>query len=164
MNLLLHLIPGSCFNSACTTLCGKNWKPMHFSPPTKRCLKVKKCPVCRSEVKGRKDKIYCSDTCKSSYQYERRAKTESFYLQVDRQLKINRKILKRYNQTGYTTLRKEALVEQGFNPKYFTHYWKNQNGEVYLFCFDFGFLEIERQGKRKYLLVEWQSYMENNNH
>lgn len=120
---------------------------------------MKKCPVCNSEVKGRKDKTYCSESCKSSHQYERRTKEESFFLQVDRQLKINRKILKRYNQTGYTTLRKEVLLEHGFNPRYFTHYWKNQKGQVYLFCFDFGFLEVEQNGKKKYLLVEWQDYM-----
>lgn len=121
---------------------------------------MKKCPVCNADVKGRKDKIYCSETCKSSHQYEKRTKSESFYLQVDRQLKINRKILKRYNQTGYTTLRKEVLLQQGFDPRFFTHYWKNQKGQVYLFCFDYGFLEIERQGNKKYLLVEWQAYME----
>ena len=121
---------------------------------------MKKCPVCKAEVKGRKDKIYCSESCKSSHQYEIRTKNESFYLKVERQLKTNRKILKRYNQTGYTTLRKEVLLQQGFDPRYFTHYWKNQKGQVYLFCFDFGFLEIEREGIKKYLLVEWQAYME----
>lgn len=121
---------------------------------------MKRCPVCKTEVKGRADKIYCSQTCKSSHQYESRTMKESFFLQVDRQLKTNRKILKRYNQTGYTTLRKKVLLELGFNPRYFTHYWKNQKGQVYLFCYDFGFLEIEQQGKKKYLLVEWQHYME----
>lgn len=121
---------------------------------------MKRCPVCKTEVKGRTDKIYCSETCKSSHQYESRTIKESFFLQVDRQLKTNRKILKRYNQTGYTTLRKKVLLELGFNPRYFTHYWKNQKGQVYLFCYDFGFLEIEQQGKKKYLLVEWQNYME----
>lgn len=121
---------------------------------------MKKCPVCNADVKGRKDKIYCSETCKSSHQYENRTKNESFYLHVDRQLKINRKILKRYNHTGYTTLRKEVLLQQGFDPRFFTHYWKNQKGQVYLFCFDYGFLEIKREGNKKYLLVEWQAYME----
>lgn len=121
---------------------------------------MKKCPVCKADVKGRKDKIYCSATCKSSSQYEQRAEKESFFIYVEKQLKTNRKILKRYNQTGYTTLRKEVLLQQGFNPNYFTHYWKNKKAQVYLFCFDYGFLEIEREGKKKYILVEWQQYME----
>jgi predicted nucleic acid-binding Zn ribbon protein len=121
---------------------------------------MRNCPVCNSEVKGRKDKIYCSESCKSSQQYEKRTASDSFFFRVERQLKNNRKILKRYNLTGYTTLRKEVLIEEGFNPHFFTHYWKNNKGQVYLFCFDYGFMEIEQQGKKKYLLVEWQGYME----
>ncbi len=120
---------------------------------------MKTCPTCGDVIKGRRDKIYCSVKCKSAAQYESRMVHEKFFLDVDKQLKINRKILKRYNQSGFTTLRKEKLIKAGFNPKYFTHYWKNQKRQVYLFCYDFGFLEIEQQGKKKYLLVEWQDYM-----
>ncbi|MDH5399051.1 MAG: hypothetical protein OEX02_12950 [Cyclobacteriaceae bacterium] len=83
---------------------------------------------------------------------------EQFYFEVDKQLKTNRKILKKYNQSGFTTLRKEKLHEEGFNPRFFTHYWKNSKGQVYLFCYDYGFLDLHDQ-KDKYLIVEWQEYM-----
>lgn len=119
----------------------------------------KRCPSCSAEVKGRSDKIFCSTQCKSVSQYTRRITRETFYFQVDKQLKINRKILKKYNQKGYTTLRKEVLLQNGFNPRFFTHYWKNQKGQVYLFCYDYGFLEIKKENTKKYLLVEWQEYM-----
>lgn len=56
-------------------------------------------------------------------------------------------------------VRKDALIEDGFNPKFFTHYWKNQKGDVYLFCFEFGFLEKKEEEKNKYVLVQWQEYM-----
>lgn len=118
------------------------------------------CPTCGETIKGRKDKIYCSSTCRSAAQYENRLLKEEFYLQVDKQLKTNRKILKHYNKSGFTTLRKEKLLEDGFNPKFFTHYWKNQKGQVYLFCYEFGFLSLEENGKEKYLLVTWQEYMQ----
>lgn len=120
---------------------------------------MKTCPTCGDIIKGRKDKIYCSANCKSAAQYESRLVKEKFFLDVDKQLKTNRKILKRHNQAGFSTLRREKLMEEGFNPRFFTHYWKNQKGQVYLFCYDFGFLEIEQQGTKKYLLVEWQAYM-----
>lgn len=120
---------------------------------------MKKCPVCKSEVKGRKDKVFCSESCKSSFQYENRLENEKFFLEVDRQLKQNRKILKKYNLSGYTTLRKEILFNEGFNPNYFTHYWKNKSGQVYLFCYDYGFADVSKDGKDKYILVEWQDYM-----
>lgn len=122
--------------------------------------KTKTCPVCGSPIKGRPDKIFCSATCRNAGYYEKRQVHEIFFLKVDRQLKINRKILKRYNREGYTTLRKEKLIEAGFNPHFFTHYWKNHKGQVYLFCYEYGFLEIIQQGKKKYLLVKWQDYMQ----
>ncbi|MEQ9591662.1 MAG: hypothetical protein RLN86_03645 [Cyclobacteriaceae bacterium] len=117
------------------------------------------CPTCGETIKGRRDKIYCSPTCRSAAQYENRLLKETFYLQIDKQLKTNRKILKHYNKSGFTTIRREKLIKDGFNPKFFTHYWKNQKGQVYLFCYEFGFLSLEENGKEKYLLVTWQEYM-----
>lgn len=121
------------------------------------------CPICHTPIKGRVDKIYCSPTCKSAHQYEQRLAKDKFYLQVDKQLKTNRKILKKYNRSGMTTLRRETLHQEGFDPNFFTHYWKNQKGDVYLFCYDFGFLKLKEknghQTKEKYLIVEWQEYM-----
>lgn len=120
---------------------------------------MKTCPACQKEVVGRRDKVFCSPSCKSSYQYEQRLEHETFYFEVDRQLKKNLSILKRYNQVGKTTLRKEVLLEQGFNPRFFTHYWKNQKGQVYLFCYEYGFLSLQEQEKEKYVLVTWQDFM-----
>lgn len=120
---------------------------------------MKICPVCGAKVQGRIDKLYCSLKCKNIAQYEKRSMNQQFYLQVDRQLKTNRKILKRYNLSGFTTLRKDVLIQEGFDPKFFTHYWKNAKGQVYLFCYDYGFLDLNVSGKNKYLIVEWQEYM-----
>jgi hypothetical protein len=74
-------------------------------------------------------------------------------------LKINRKLLKGFNKSGFTTIRKSELLTHGFNPNFFTHYWKTKKGEVYLFCYDYGFLSLARDGKDKYLIVRWQDYM-----
>lgn len=119
----------------------------------------KTCPVCDALIKGRSDKKFCSKKCKSIDQYVNREKTEGFYLKVDRQLRINRKLLKKYNRSGYTTIRKLGLIEEGFDPKFFTHYWKNKKREVYLFVYEYGFLSIQNNGKEKYVLVTWQDYM-----
>ncbi|SIR27222.1 hypothetical protein [Maribacter ulvicola] len=119
----------------------------------------KTCPECNSEVIGRTDKMFCSVKCKSIHQYEKSQKENTFYFSVDKQLKKNRKILKRYNKSGFTTVRHTILLEEGFNPKFFTHYWKNQKKDVYLFCYDFGFLKITKNGTTKYLIVQWQDYM-----
>ncbi|RTE52242.1 DUF2116 family Zn-ribbon domain-containing protein [Arenibacter aquaticus] len=120
------------------------------------------CPVCGATIKGRSDKKFCSAKCRSINQYENRQKSEAFYFKVDRQLKINRKLLKKYNRSGYTTIRKTVLIEEGFDPKFFTHYWKNKKGDIYLFVYEYGFLRKVDRGKEKYVLVLWQDYMERN--
>lgn len=123
----------------------------------------KSCPVCKIQFSGRMDKKYCSANCKSIDHYEKRRKEEKFYFEVDRQLKINRRILKKYNRNGMTKLKCEILVSEGFNPNFFTHYWKNRKGDVYLFCYDYGFLKLKDKingsVKEKYIIVEWQEYM-----
>lgn len=126
---------------------------------------MKTCPICASVVKGRSDKIFCSPKCKSIHQYEKRQENEGFFLKVERQLKINRKILKRYNKSGFTTIRSSELFKEGFDPNFFTHYWKNKKGDVYLFVYEYGFLKRTAtspktsRAKEKYLLVTWQPYM-----
>ena len=122
---------------------------------------MKKCIECGGEVEGRIDKIFCSPYCKSSYHHEKnKGKGESLYLEIKKQLKLNRKLLQHFNRAGKAVVRKQNLLDVGFNPKYFTHYWKNQQGDVYLFCYEFGFLEKQENGKPKYVLVQWQDYMD----
>jgi len=65
----------------------------------------------------------------------------------------------RCDRTGFATIRKSELISAGFNPKFFTHYWKNAKGEVYLFVYEYGFLSKTTHGKEKYILVTWQEYM-----
>lgn len=123
--------------------------------------KPRNCLYCGEEIEGRSDKLFCNTHCKSLYHYDKKKnQNRSLYKQIDLQLKQNRKLLKHYNQAGKTTLRKDVLIRAGFNPNFFTHYWKNQKGQVYLFCYEYGFLSIKERGIDKYLLVEWQEYME----
>jgi len=119
------------------------------------------CLYCKSEIKGRKDKKFCDSYCKSAYHYaQNRDKEETLFKKIDKQLKKNRKILKGFNKAGLVTIRKEKLLKEDFDPKYFTHYWKNSKGQVYLFCYEYGFLELKGNGKMRYLLVIWQPYMD----
>ena len=56
-------------------------------------------------------------------------------------------------------MRTEELLKAGFDPKYFTHYWRNAQKQVYFFCYDQGYLKLKENGKEKYVLVHWQDYM-----
>ena len=120
----------------------------------------RRCKSCNDVLTGRIDQKFCSAYCKSAYHYQKgKEKQTSLFSKIDRQLKMNRRILKSYNKACKSTVRREVLVNEGFNPNYFTHYWKNKNNQVYLFCYEFGFLSINESNQPKYLLVRWQSYM-----
>ena len=115
------------------------------------------CKHCNKELLGRTDKKYCNLHCKSAYQYQlAKEQPERFY-----KLKLNRKILKEFNKGGKVTVRAELINELGFDANFFTHYWKNQKGEVYLFVYEYGFLKMKEKNNSKYVLVLWQEYMNN---
>lgn len=122
---------------------------------------MKKCLACGKKLEGRIDKKFCDAHCKSAYQYNRsKLEAPKFYNRVDNQLKLNRRILKHYNKAGKSIVRATTLTEQGFDANYFTHYWKNRKGDVYLFVYEYGFLKRRESGREKLLLIIWQDYME----
>ena len=125
-------------------------------------MRQKTCIACGKELKGRSDKRFCDLHCKSTYHYRRSLEeAPRFYNKVDNQLKTNRRILKQYNKAGKATVRSSLLKQEGFNPNFFTHYWKNNKGDVYLFIYEYGFLKKQEHNLEKYILVKWQDYMEN---
>lgn len=121
---------------------------------------MRNCPNCNEPILGRTDKKYCSSYCKSSFHYQKSKEVESsIFKKIDSQLKLNRRLLKSFNKAGKATIRKIDLDEMGFNPHQITHWWKNKNGDVYLFCYEYGFLQRSEKGKQKYILIKWQKYM-----
>lgn len=123
-------------------------------------MKKHNCIQCGEPVVGRLDKKFCNESCKSIYHYQHNLeKEESLYKSIDRSLKTNRRVLKEFNRAGKATVRKQILIDEGFNPKYFTHYWKANNGNVYLFCYEYGFMKKTENDKEKYILIQWQDYM-----
>ena len=118
------------------------------------------CKNCGEALKGRVDQKFCCHYCRSSYHYESsKHKSQSFFKRVDAQLKTNRRILAVYNKGGKSQVRKEILLAEGFHPRYFTHYWKANNGNTYLFAYEYGFMKIIENGREKYSLITWQDYM-----
>lgn len=117
-----------------------------------------KCIDCNEVLKGRVDQKFCNDYCRASYHYKRnKEKKAGLFKTIDTQLKLNRRILKRYNLAGQAQLKKEVLIKEGFDLNYFTHYWKAKNGNVYLFCYEYGYRDLKDNGKL--MLITWQDYM-----
>lgn len=122
--------------------------------------KIRCCSNCGKEMEGRVGKRFCDAYCKSNYHYQlNKDKEQTFFKEIDTVLKKNRKILKEYNKAGKATVREEVLLAEGFNPNFFTHFWRNSGGHVYLFCYEYGFMKIKENDRTKYSLVTWQKYM-----
>jgi len=119
------------------------------------------CLACKKKMTGRSDKKFCDLYCKSSFHYKKSLEeAPRFYNKVDNQLKLNRRILKNFNKAGKATLRATLILDLGFDPNFFTHYWKNTKGDVYLFVYEYGFLKRKEHNVEKYVLIKWQQFME----
>lgn len=118
-----------------------------------------KCQICGKAVSGRSDKKYCSDQCRAQVNnLKKRADPgEKLMLEMNRALRRNRSVLKGLSPMGKTTTRRDYLQVQGFDFRYYTHQYQARNGNVYRFCYDYGYLELPEE---KVLIVNWQPYME----
>jgi len=120
----------------------------------------KTCKGCGQRFKGgRIDKKFCDDLCRMAYHKEKRElETPVIFFAIEKQLKINRRVLRRFNPGAKVTVRKKHLYDAGFNEKCFTHVWKNNRGKAFWFVYEYGFTKVEKSTEH-FLLVIWQSYM-----
>lgn len=111
------------------------------------------CLYCNKELVGRADKKFCNKYCRSAYHYQKsREESPNFFSRVDQQLRLNRRILKAYCKAGKLIVQTSTLFNEGFNPKFFTHYGKNNEGKKILFVYEFGF----SMQNEKLMLMQWQ--------
>lgn len=116
-----------------------------------------KCLNCGEEFIGRSDKKFCGDQCRSLFNNQIKREHEKLILDINKTLRKNRKILKQFNPEGKTTIRKEYLVKSGFDFRYYTHTFKTKNDNIYKFCYEYGYFEIDNE---KVLIINWQPYMQ----
>lgn len=101
------------------------------------------CLDCGNALKGRSDKKFCDDQCRSNYNNRLKSEDNSLIKQVNSVLKKNRSILEKLNPEGKIKVTRDKLLKEGFNFNYFTHVYETQKGSVYHFCYEYGYLPIE---------------------
>ncbi len=116
------------------------------SPETKLCL------ACEKSLHGRADKKFCNDYCRNIYNNQLKSNTGTTVRIINNQLLKNRKVLETIMH-GEDMIKtpKEKLLQEGFQFKYLTHTYTNKKGNVYFFCYEFGYLHLENDW---YLLVK----------
>lgn len=100
------------------------------------------CTTCGMALRGRSDKKFCDDQCRSSYNNVARNANNEIINRVNRILKKNRQILEKLNPSGKIKIRYTELVQSGFDMEYHTHSFKTLKGNHYFFCYDYGYLTL----------------------
>ena len=104
---------------------------------------AKKCAECKDNIMGRQDKKFCSDQCRSSYNNKLNSDANNFMRNINNILRKNRRILIDLNPSGKAKVHKDKLVEAGFSFSYFTNVYRTKKGNVYYFCYEYGYLMLD---------------------
>lgn len=110
-------------------------------------MKLRTCRLCKKEIKGRTDKIFCSIGCKNEYHTKLRKVTTKETQLIDSILHRNRAILLEImgKYSKEKLILREVLDNKKFNYKYHTHTYLNKNNKLYKYVYDFGWMEFSNQ-------------------
>lgn len=105
----------------------------------------KLCLECDYPLRGRRDKKFCSDACRSAYHNQLRGPAEKHIRNTNIILRKNRKILiELYHRLGQNIPRFEML-EAGFKFPYATSIEIVNSGQVVKYCYDVSYIQIKDQ-------------------
>jgi hypothetical protein len=108
------------------------------------------CVECGTPFRGRIDKKFCSDPCRIAFNNRLNSDDISYVRNINNILRKNRRILISMNPTGKNKVSQEKLIAKGFDFNHFTSTYKTRDGALYYYCYEQGYLPIE---KNHYLLV-----------
>ncbi len=99
------------------------------------------CRQCGETLKGRRDKKFCDDQCRSQFNNVMYRENAALMRGIDRILKRNRKILEFFlRHHARRSVPLQSLTAAGLHPEFFTHTMPLKNGAVYRFCYEFGYM------------------------
>ncbi|MEO5599508.1 MAG: hypothetical protein ABIR06_01140 [Cyclobacteriaceae bacterium] len=95
--------------------------------------------------------------CRIAYNNRLNSDGINYVRNINNILRKNRRILLSMNPTGKNKVSHEKLKGKGFNFSYFTSTYKTKEGAQYFYCYEQGYLLIERD---YYLLVVKKEFSE----
>lgn len=113
---------------------------MPLIPDTKPCL------FCGMMLRGRRDKKFCDDYCRSAYNNRMHPPRADVVRRVNAVLRKNRRILEEVIPEGAEVARvtKARLTRKGFNFQHITGAYANKEGSIYYFCYEYGYMLLEK--------------------
>lgn len=101
------------------------------------------CKDCHEPLRGRSDKKFCNDGCRSNYHNQHNSEKLKDIGPINKILKANLKLLNQLNPYSKRIIPKQLLLDAGVNLKYHTHLHKQKDGKVLKFCYHQGYMELE---------------------
>ena len=111
------------------------------------------CLECNVPLKGRIDKKFCCDQCRSTYHNRTHRKENAYMRRLDRQLKKNRLLLKNLLARGLTKINTKDLILMGFNWAIMTGFNIDSTGAKVIYCYDYGLKCISTDEVEVFLLT-----------
>jgi hypothetical protein len=103
------------------------------------------CTECESILRGRIDKKFCSDACRTLYHNRKNSQFSDALRLIDKRLKANRKILMRL----YHAIPSDAKMvpvkhveNLGFTFNFYTHIDMDSDKEI-IFCYEYGYQKVD---------------------
>lgn len=114
------------------------------NPQNAMYIEKKNCQYCGKTIHGRADKKFCDDYCRNSSNNQKRTCDSPLVRNIINCLKINRNILEGIVADGVEKVKvpKEKLMRMGYFFKYHTHTFTNWKGNTYVYCFEYGYVEL----------------------
>lgn len=105
------------------------------------------CLDCRKPLRGRIDKKFCDDYCRNNYNNRQNSDQTNFVRNVNNILRKNRRILLEALGDSEETIKikREKLLEKGFQFTYHTHTYLTQKQQTYFFCYEYGYLPLDTE-------------------
>ena len=91
------------------------------------------------------DKKFCDDSCRNTFNNQQNTLSTNLIRNINHAIRKNRNILEAQIPQGEDLAKttRDKLARAGFNFKFFTHVYQNKKGNIYRYCYDFGYLEMD---------------------
>lgn len=107
------------------------------------------CRQCGETLKGRRDKKFCDDQCRSQFNNLANSENSAAMRGINSILKRNRKILSLFLQNNTRcSVSLQKLIAAGLHTDFVTHLVPARNGSTYRFCYEFGYQIVKGEEAR----------------
>ena len=97
------------------------------------------CPECGKEIVGRKDKQFCSDSCRNNHNNSVNKDSTNLMRNINNALRRNYKILGELNPKDTAKVQKKVLVKKKFDFEVYTSVFNAKTDNTYYFVYDLGY-------------------------